>query len=131
MKQARFVVVAFLFFPPFELGQQAVGRGDPEAVMDASDALDRALDDEGTRKRLIATLEVKRANGGLSNSEAIAHEVAELRLFGFSLRSGLTGFFRVSLSGGSVASGLVGSSLRGGAVLGGLSSGGFGLLLLG
>jgi DNA polymerase len=33
-------------------------------------------------ERLIAMLEVKRANGGLCNSEAIAHEVATLRLFG-------------------------------------------------
>ena len=33
-------------------------------------------------ERLLAMLDVKRANGGLCNSEAIAHEVATLRLFG-------------------------------------------------
>jgi hypothetical protein len=33
-------------------------------------------------ERLLAMLDVKRANGGLSNSEVIAYEVATLRLYG-------------------------------------------------
>jgi hypothetical protein len=33
-------------------------------------------------ERLLAMLDMKRANGGLSNSEVIAHEVATLRLYG-------------------------------------------------
>jgi DNA polymerase len=70
----------------------AAMRGVLTVGVPADDDGDDAVDDDEAEQefslererveRLLAMLDVKRANGGLSNSEVIAYEVATLRLYG-------------------------------------------------